>query len=664
MFCNGRIEDLQPHSPVSGIGQRSAPPPADGTARTADLHCDGEAAVALRILATTDLHGFLLGYDYTRDRPAPDTGLSRVANLIAGARREARNVLLFDNGDFLQGSLLVDHWGQRRGIRCGEVHPMIAAMNALGYDAGTPGNHEFNFGLDYLDRVLADARFPFVCANARRRRAEGIGPMLPPWLILERDLEDAEGALHRLRIGVIGFLPPQTASWDRARLGGNLFTRDIVETALVEVPRLRAAGADIVVALAHTGIGSLSEDIHSEDAEHAGLRLAQVVGIDALICGHSHMLFPAPEPAPSGDPAQGQLMGKPAILPGRWGSHLGLIDLTLRRAPGGCWQVGGARSELRPVSERIGPDRVVCLAEEHPQIVALGAEAHAEIKAELSRVLSQTTRPLQSFFSMVAPDSTLGLVALAKAAHVRKCLKGRPEAQLPLLVAVTPMKCGARGGPDYFIDIPAGPLRVRHMLDLYTYPNTVTAVRVTGAEIAEWLERGAAAFLQLRPGVQDQPLLNPGFPSYNFDIFYGLTYEIDPSQPPRYAPDGSLLDPAAQRIRNLCHDGRPVRPEEAFVVVTNSYRSTGTGCFPAAGAVDVPLGSETIVWDVLQETARRHPIVRPRSRPVWTFAPLPGTGAWFETSPRARGRLDEAAGVRLKDGGLTEDGFLKLHLEF
>ena len=187
MFCNGRMEDLQPHSPVSGIGQRSAPPPADGTARTADLRCDGEATVALRILATTDLHGFLLGYDYTRDRPAPDTGLSRVANLVAGARREARNVLLFDNGDFLQGSSLGDYIAYKKGLKAGETHPMLAAMNALPYLCGTLGNHEFNYGLEFLDHGLAKAEFPMVCANVER---VGGGPLVEAWRLFEQSFED------------------------------------------------------------------------------------------------------------------------------------------------------------------------------------------------------------------------------------------------------------------------------------------------------------------------------------------------------------------------------------------------------------------------------------------------------------------------------------------
>lgn len=620
---------------------------------------EGAGTVALRVMATTDLHGFLLGYDYTRDRSSPDTGLSRVASLITKARTESRNSLLFDNGDFLQGSLLVDYWGQRRGIRCGEVHPMIAAMNALGYDAGTPGNHEFNFGLAYLHRVLRDAEFPFVCANAQKNHPEGTRPMLPPWIILEREVVDDAGLPQRLRIGVIGFLPPQTVNWDRIHLAGSVITRGIVEAARIEVPRLRAAGADIVIALAHTGLGESDGD---GDPEHVGQQLAAIDGIDALVCGHSHMAFPPPDAA--NDPDSGRINGKPVILPGRWGSHLGLMDLILKRRADGGWRVEGANSELRPVARRIGPDHFVSETEEDPRIVALGAAAHSEIMTELSRVLSHSATPLQSFFSMVTPDAALRLVADAKAAHVRRALEGRPEAELPLLCAVTPMKCGARGRADHFIDIPSGPLMVRHVLDLYSFPNTVTAVRLTGAQITQWLERAAAAFLQITPGGRDQPLLNPAFPSYNFDVLHGLTYEIDPSQPARYAPDGTLIAPKSHRVRDIRHAGRAVRPQDEFIVATNNFRASGTGTFPQGSAPEVPLSQRMIAWDVLQEEAQRHAQLHPRPSEVWRFAQLPGTSAWFDTSPRAHGRLSEAPGLRLAEQGVTSDGFLRIRLDF
>lgn len=311
----------------------------DGTRRNPDGAEPAQAGLSLRLLATTDLHGHLAGYDYFEDRPCIETGLARLASLIGTARAEAVNTLLLDNGDFLQGSPLVDYWARERGLSPGEVHPMIAAMNALCYDAVTVGNHEFNFGLDFTLRALDGAAFPVVSANAVQR--EGASPaedetLFAPWVILERDLADAAGQARRLRIGVIGFLPPQTVLWDRALLSGLMSTRGIAEAARAHVPALRAAGADIVVALAHTGIApEIAPDTPEHEIEDAALPLAEVEGIDVIVCGHTHALFPAPglPPAPGLDPMRGTLCGKPAVLPGRWGSHLGWSTCIWCRAP-------------------------------------------------------------------------------------------------------------------------------------------------------------------------------------------------------------------------------------------------------------------------------------------------------------------------------------------
>ena len=127
------------------------------------------AAVDLRIMETTDLHVHLHPYDYYADCPNPDLGLARLSELVDLARQEAPNCLLFDNGDFLQGTPVGDFYAYDKGFRAGEIHPVIAAMNALRYDAITLGNHEFNYGLEFLMRSMAHAEFPTVSANILRK---------------------------------------------------------------------------------------------------------------------------------------------------------------------------------------------------------------------------------------------------------------------------------------------------------------------------------------------------------------------------------------------------------------------------------------------------------------------------------------------------------------
>ncbi|MBW0156959.1 bifunctional 2',3'-cyclic-nucleotide 2'-phosphodiesterase/3'-nucleotidase [Sedimentimonas flavescens] len=611
--------------------------------------------IALRLLETTDLHGHIHGYDYYTDRPSDAVGLARLTSLIDIARAEAANCLLFDNGDFLQGTALTEYWGREHGLAAGETHPMIAAMNAVGYDAGTPGNHEFNYGLEFMLRALAGASFPMVCANAITERSpEPLRDrtLLPPWVVLTRQMRDTAGTEHMLRIGVIGLLPPQITAWDRQHLEGRLVTRGIVEAARAHVPALHAAGADLVVALAHTGISACEED-----AEHAALALARVPGIDVLLCGHSHLPFPGPEtrPAPGIDPARGTLHGKPAMLAGRWGSHLGVMDLQLQRCCDG-WRIADFATELRPIRPPAGAPR----PPEAPRIIATNTTAHAKTLEFARRPLGHSAVALHSYVAPVAPDRALTLVAQAQRDHVRRCLGD----DLPILSAVSPFKCGGRSGPEHFLDIPPGPLTTRHIVDLYLFPNTISAIEITGAGLADWLERAAGLFHRLSPGVQDQPLLNPEFPCYNFDVILGLTYQIDLSQPARHALDGRLVNPQARRIGELCHKGRPVAPDDRFILATNNYRSSGAGGFVAEGASVLDLGPPVSAQDALMQTVQSVPAVAPQATPIWRFASMPDTSALYCTAPCAARFLPLPNGPHMEALGIRDDGFLELRLFF
>jgi 2',3'-cyclic-nucleotide 2'-phosphodiesterase/3'-nucleotidase len=148
--------------------------------------------VHLRVLATTDLHATLMPFDYFTDRRDDRVGLVRVAGMVEAARAEAPNCLLLDNGDTFQGGALGDLARGRLGED--DPHPMLTAMNALDTTPRRLGNHDFDFGIDVLSRVLLAARFPIVLANAQH---PGNGePFRPRHVILEREVEDIDGARH------------------------------------------------------------------------------------------------------------------------------------------------------------------------------------------------------------------------------------------------------------------------------------------------------------------------------------------------------------------------------------------------------------------------------------------------------------------------------------
>lgn len=596
------------------------------TAGTDDLPLAGNDTVHLRILATSDLHMHLTAWDYLAARATTKQGLARIATLIRAARAEVANTLLLDNGDFLQGGPMGDWVAHGRGLD-DRIHPVAAAMNHLRYDAATLGNHEFNYGLGFLRRVIGGATFPFVSANIAG--ADG-SAVVPRWTVLNRKVTDGAGRAHDLRVGVIGFLPPQVMTWDRAVLDGVMTTEDIVAAARRHVPDLRR-DCDLVIALSHSGIGGTGDATGEENASAA---LAAVPGIDVVIAGHSHQLFPSAtfEATEGADPARGTLHGKPAVMPGFWGSHLGVIDLRLRTTD---WAIDGWSCGLRG-TQGVEPD---------PLLADAIADDHAETLDFVRQPVGATKAPLNTFFAMVSPAPVIALIADAGAAHTRAVLGG----DLPVLGTGLPFKAGGRGGPTNFTDIPAGPLALRHVSDIYCYPNSFAALSLSGAEVAAWLERAASIFNRITRGRQDQPLLPPEAASYNFDVIHGVRFRIDLSRP---AGEG--------RIRDLTLDGAPLDPDAMFHVATSSYRANGTGGF--APRPPVAAGPATLREVLTQRIAALSPLDG-AAVPVWSFMPMQETSVTFDTSPKAAAHLHEVPHLSLTPLHLTETGFLRLRLD-
>ncbi len=610
----------------------------------------------LRLLSTTDLHAQVLPWDYATDCPAPGTGMAALARVIADARAELPNCLLFDNGDFLQGSALGDLAAQDGMAAQSPVNPVILAMNALGYDAGTLGNHDFSHGLPHLIRAVDAAAFPVVSANAiaaaprdlPNHRPEALN-LVAPWVLLDRVLIDETGHPHPLRIGVTGFLPPQTAVWERGHLEGRVRIEDILTAARRTLPRLRAEGADLVVVLAHTGIGpSLAEP----GMENAALALAALPGVDAVVMGHTHQVFPAPElPAQDGvDARRGTLAGKPAVMAGAYGARLGVIDLLLERGDTAAWRVLSHRVDTRPAHT----DGAAPAA---PEVLAAHQRTLDWVRGRLGRV----DHPMTTHFALVAPSPALRLLALAQGLHVADALREGPMGHLPVLSAVAPFKAGGRGGPGYYVDIPAGDLMLRHVLDLYPHPNTLTALRLTGAEIALWLERAAGLYNRILPGEADQPLINPDFPAFNFDLIHGLDFRIDLSQPARFDTRGRLVAPEAQRITGLTWRGAPLNPAHSFIVATNGYRSNGGSGFAGTERGNLVLDDGTPVRDVVAAHLRARGTALPPAASGWGFVPMPGTSVTFLSSPAARDTAPPTDPPP-EPMEMTPDGFLRFRL--
>lgn len=617
----------------------------------------------LRIMETTDLHVHVFPYDYYADKPVDTVGLSRTAAYIRAIRAEANNALLVDNGDFLQGNPMGDYIAYERGMKDGGLHPIVAAMNVLGYDAGTLGNHEFNYGLSFLEKTLAGANFPVVCANvasgALAANARDDRTFVKPYVILDRMIRDGAGNEHPIKVGLIGFVPPQIMAWDKRHLEGNVSARDIVAAARAFVPQMREEGAQIVIALSHSGIDPAA----GEGAENAAMLLAGIEGIDALVLGHQHLVFPgdAFKDMADVDAQKGLIRGKPAAMGGFWGSHLGVLDLLLERTGEG-WRIAASTSEARPISKRNEDRSITALVADEADVLAAVQAEHEATLAYVRRPVGETAAPLHSYFALVADDPSVQVVSQAQTWYIAQMMQGTEWEGLPILSAAAPFKAGGRGGPEYYTDVPVGPVAIKNVADLYLYPNTVRAMVVDGATVKEWLEMSAGMFNQVEPGKADQVLINPDFPSYNFDVIDGVTYEIDLTKPAKYDAKGVVANPEASRIVNLSYEGRPVDPTERFVVATNNYRAGGGGNFPGVTEDKVVFVGPDTNRDVLVRYIVEQGTIDPRADANWRFAPVPGATVLFDTGPKARDLVADVKAVAIEPAGEGENGFARFRI--
>lgn len=617
----------------------------------------------LRIMETTDLHVHLFPYDYYADKPRDTVGLARTASLIKEIRGEATNSMLIDNGDFLQGNPMGDYIAYERGMKEGDLHPVIQAMNTVGYDASTLGNHEFNYGLNFLMKSLAGANFPVV--NANISKSQGSDPtkdttLLKPYVILDKTVKDGSGTDHTIRVGLIGFVPPQVMNWDRRHLENNVQAHDIVDTAKAYVPMMKEEGADIIIALSHSGIGAAN---HTDGMENASVPLAAVEGIDAILTGHHHRVFPskAYDDIAGVNTAAGTINGKPAAMGGFWGSHLGLIDLMLEHS-GNEWRVTSHSAEARPISKRNEDRSTTALVKSQQDVLDSVQAEHDATLAYVRRAVGKTDAPLHSYFALVADDPSVQIVSIAQSWYITEMMKGTEYEGLPILSASAPFKAGGRGGPEYYTDVPKGDVAIKNVSDLYLYPNTARAVLVSGAQVKDWLERSAGIFNQVNVGQDDQILLNPNFPSYNFDVIDGVSYQIDLSQPSKFDPKGGLVLPEANRIKNLIFEGKPINPDAKFIIATNNYRASGGGKFPGTGDTIVFEGPDTN-RDVIVRYIVEQGTISPRADANWTFAPLPGTSVLFDTGPKAAAYAKDVNGVTIEAAGDGPDGFARFRIQ-
>ena len=625
------------------------------------------ATVDLRVLETTDLHSNMMDFDYYKDTPTDKFGLVRTASLIHAAREQATNSVLVDNGDLIQGSPLGDYMAAK-GLKAGDVHPVYQAMNTLDYSVGNIGNHEFNYGLDYLHKALSGAKFPYVNANVLDAKTGK--PLFTPYHIENKSVTDRDGKQHTLRIGYIGFVPPQVMVWDKANLTGKVTVEDITESAKKWVPEMRKQGADLVIVIPHSG---LSAEPYKAMAENSVYYLSQIPGVDAIMFGHAHAVFPSNDFAniKGADIKQGTLNGVPAVMPGQWGDHLGVVDFTLNN-DSGTWKVEQAKAEARPIYDKA---QKKSLAAEDDKLVKVLSDAHQNTREFVSKPIGKSADNMYSYLSLIQDDPTVQIVNNAQRAYVEHFIQGDPDlADLPVLSAAAPFKAGGRkNDPASYVEVEKGQLTFRNAADLYLYPNTLVVVKVNGQQVQEWLECSAGQFKQIDPSKREpQSLLNwDGFRTYNFDVIDGVNYQIDVTQPARYDSECALINDKAHRIKGLTFNGKPIDPKATFLIATNNYRAYGEK-FAGTGEKYVAFASpdenRSVLAAYISAETQKSGEVKPQADNNWRLAPIISNTPLdirFETSPseKATAFIKEKAQYPMTSVGNDETGFAVYRLD-
>ncbi len=495
----------------------------------------------ITILSTTDLHGNLLPVDYYTNKP-DNRGLAKVATIIKQIRKEDPNLILLDSGDTIQGTPLEYVHNKRNNT---PPDPMMLAMNALGYDAMAVGNHEYNFGLDVLNKARREAKFPWLSANTYKVGTNET--YYQPYIVKE---------VNGVRVGILGLTTPGVPTWEnKPNYAGLEFHAPIDEAKKwVEVLRTKEK-ADVVIIAMHMG---LDEDLRTGEAspgqvahENEALAIARnVPGVDAIFMGHTHrevpalMIMPGPQsPAISRD-ANGQTIYRFTVnntlltQANYWGKHVARADIYLEQdAKTNGWRIIAKQARTIPVDDKTAPDA---------EIVALAKPYDEETQNYLSKVIGQSSVELTATDARFRDNALLDLIQRVQLDA------GKGDVSM-----VAPFNLQAR--------VAAGPVTVRDIAGLYIYENTLVTLEVTGQQLKDAMEHSARFFKPYEAGKTPAELVDDKIPSFNFDIAEGVDYTLD------------ITKPYGQRIVNLKFKGQPLGLKRKLRLVTNNYRVNGGG---------------------------------------------------------------------------------------
>ncbi|WP_128100516.1 bifunctional UDP-sugar hydrolase/5'-nucleotidase [Paenibacillus sp. DCT19] len=556
------------------------------------------------ILFTSDLHGAIrpIYYNTNAYRPA---GLAMLATLIRKERERSPELLLVDNGDLLQGSPLASY--AAANVSKHDIHPFITVLNELGYDAAVMGNHEFNYGQELLSGAVQGSTFPWLSANIVRTRpqedherlleseqdTEGDQPSYMTYgddsIVIHSYGTDSEEGTHPvapLEAGIPAFGPPyliKTLSagakiallgatthyipnWEHPKNIEGLHFLDALETIRAWVNYIREVEKpDVLVVSYHGGFesdletGEPAERLTGENQGYAICR--DIEGIDVLLTGHQHRQLAT------------EIHGVTVIQPGFSGSGIGHVSVQLQQNSDGAWQITDKQAKLLRLDEQheLEPDAVV---------MRLTDELETQAQAWLDQPIGEVSGDLS-----ISDATTLRLQAHPFIDFVHQVQMEATGAQLSNTAMLSEE---ARGFESQ--------ITVRDVLSNFIYPNTLTVLELNGEDIREALEQSARYFELDSSGkvIVNPAYIEPKPQHYNYDMWAGIEYELDISQP------------VGSRVVKLERNGIPIAMDSTYSVVMNSYRAAGGGDYAMYPGKKVLHEGATDMATLVEDYIRRH----------------------------------------------------------
>jgi 2',3'-cyclic-nucleotide 2'-phosphodiesterase / 3'-nucleotidase / 5'-nucleotidase len=521
-------------------------------------------SVDLVVATTTDVHGRVTAWDYYANKPETVRGLARAATIVDSVRAaNPGRVILIDAGDLLQGNPLA-YVAAR--VSSNRTNPIIAAMNAMHYDASAIGNHEYNYGVPYLDTAIRQANFPFLSANTYRLDP-AVVHAFRAWTIIER---------AGIKIGIVGATTPGVMLWDAENVRGRLRLGDIVPAVRDAVREVRAAGADVVIATLHSGLNepssydTVTTGVPSENV--AARVAAEVPGIDLVLYGHSHK------------EVRGTTIGQTLLIqPKNWATSVDVAHLIVSR-DNGKWHVTEKRSDLVQAAGHA----------ESPAVLAAVSDAHRETVAYVTTPIGTTAERWSADSARVKDTPLIDFI-----------LETERKAAGSDLASTAAFSTDAALGP--------GSITIAQVAQLYPYDNTLRAVRITGRQLRDYLEF-SSRYYQTTSSPTSHLETNPNIPGYNFDIVSGVDYTLDVSKP------------VGLRVTQLSYKGKPVTDTDTFTMALNNYRQTGGGGYAMLSGAPVVYDKQQEIRQLLIDEVRSRGTLRQSDyfTQNWTLVRGPG----------------------------------------